>query len=137
MQRRRPLFTLDVDAGAVLEQQPHHRLVPVLGRLMQRRPPLFILDVDAGAVLEQQPHPRLVPAHRGAVLPYSSWTSTPAPFSSSSRTTASCPLSATSCSAVHPYLPWTSTPAPFSSSSRTTASCPPAAARSSAVHPFS
>ena len=67
------------------------------------------------------------------------------PFSSSSRTTASCPFSAARCSALC-FVPCTTfctdlsfaaTSAPFSSSSRTTASYPFSAALYSAVSPSS
>ena|SRR5438045_103224 len=97
------------DIGPLLQQQPHHRLVPVFGRLVQRRLAIIIRRVDVS------------------------------PFSSSSRTTASYPFSAALCSAVCPdansCMVFASMSAPFSSSCCTTASYPLPAARCSAVLP--
>ena len=92
----RPDSVLGVDARrALLEQQLHHRLVPV-----PRQPTTAASDLSCPssrrrrALLEQQLHHRLVPVlcsprqRRPTICPSSPAS---APFSSSSFTTASCP----------------------------------------------
>ena len=65
---RRPADDLELVAvagadriGAVLEEQPDHRQILVLGGEVQRVGVVaFVADVRIGAALEQQPHHRLV-----------------------------------------------------------------------------
>ncbi|RYP54118.1 hypothetical protein DL770_010971 [Monosporascus sp. CRB-9-2] len=61
------MHIFQVDLGALVDQQLHDFLVPVLGGPRKRRPAVIIFQVDFGATVEQELHcydPRTWPIAR-------------------------------------------------------------------------
>src|SRR5436190_15030700 len=101
--QRRPTIPVifGVHVSALLEQQPHERLIPLLGSPRQRRPAVSVLavHVNVGPLLQQQLSPPCARS-RPSVQPYFGTEPIYAAFSISSRIIASCPFFAATDSGV-------------------------------------